>query len=159
MLFLCYGNTCRSPAAEYLAKNLAENKYEKDLFDVEFVSAGLINAFGYAQPETVRFAKSRGINMSNFIPQLIDYYLLELNDLILTMEQTQVNKILQHFTKIPNLKAKVFTLKGFAGETKDVDIPDPYMTTTAYYNKTLEEIEKFVELSLKKIIELNKNYT
>ena len=33
------------------------------------------------------------------------------------------------------------------------------MTTTEYYNKTLEEIEKFVELSLKKIIELNKNYT
>ncbi len=159
MLFLCLGNTCRSPAAQYLAKGLAKKKYNDELKDVEFVSAGFINVFGYAQTRTVRFIKSKGIDISDFRPQLVNSNLLKTNDLILTMEKKQVKEILEDYNNIKNLKEKVFTLKGFAGETKDVDIPDPYMTTTKYYRKTLEEIEKFVELSLKKIIELNKYYT
>lgn len=159
MLFLCLGNACRSPAAQYLAKGITEKKYNDELKDVEFDSAGFINAFGYAQQKTVRFINSKGIDMSDFRPQLLDSDLLKTNDLILTMENKQVKEILEDYNYIKNLKEKVFTLKGFAGETKDVDILDPYMTTTEYYNKTLEEIEKFVELSLKKIIELNKNYT
>lgn len=159
MLFLCYGNTCRSPAAEYLAKGLAKNNYKNDLKGVEFESAGFINVFGYAQTETVRFIKSKGIDISDFRPQLINSNLLKINDLILTMEKKQVKEILEDYNYIKNLKEKVFTLKSFAGETKDVNIPDPYMTTDEYYNKILEEIEKSVELSIKRIIELNKNQT
>ncbi len=159
MLFLCLGNTCRSPAAQYLAKGLAEKKYNDELKDIKFYSAGFFNAFGYAQPETVRFINSKGIDMSDFRPQLLDSNLLKMNDLILTMEEKQLREILEHFNNVKNLKEKVFTLKRFSGETQDIDIPDPYMTTSEYYRKTLEEIEKFVELSLKKIIELNKNYT
>jgi len=95
--------------------------------------------------------------MSDFQSKSLNSELLKKNDLILTMETTQMRKIIKQFTDIANLKDKTFTLKGFNGETKDVDIPDPYMTTPEYYKKILEEIEIYIKLSLKRIIKLNKS--
>jgi len=45
ILLICLGNTARSPAAEYLARDYAK-EYNVNL---TFESAGFINAFSYMQ--------------------------------------------------------------------------------------------------------------
>lgn len=156
ILFICYGNTARSPAAEFLAKEL-KKKYKDELQDVVFESAGFINAFSFIQPESREYLNSKGIDHSDFIPQTINHKLLEKQDLILTMEKSHSLEIIRNFDTIENIENKTFTLKEFNGETDIVDIIDPYYTSNETYKKVLQIIDEQVEKALKKIIEINKS--
>ncbi|TFG25962.1 MAG: hypothetical protein EU532_10985 [Promethearchaeota archaeon] len=157
VLFICYANTCRSPAAEYIAKDLKENKYKKELQDVQFDSAGWHDAFDYAQPETVNFIKNKGIDMSDFHSKIITKELLERVDLIIGMERYHIVKIRHNFRKIKKkLEGKLFTLKQFNGAgKKDINIPDPYKTGIDNYNRILKIVEENVEALIKRIIQIN----
>jgi len=154
-LFLCFGNTCRSPAAEYLAKGMAEKEYKGELEDVEFDSSGFINAFSYAQPETVNYLKSKGVSMSDFRPKILNASHLKNNDLILTMEEAHKRKIHKKYKHIQDIDKKVYTLKEFTGIDKDINIFDPYMKNHKAYLDTMIEIEKNVDLAIQKIIKTN----
>ncbi len=65
VLFLCSGNTSRSPAAEYIAKWLKETKLRVELKDVNFDSAGLYSYYKYPQEGTVKLFKSNDIDFSD----------------------------------------------------------------------------------------------
>jgi protein-tyrosine-phosphatase len=151
ILWVCLGNTARSPTAEYLARYYAQ-KYKLDL---NFESAGFINAFPYMQPESRKYLDSKNINSSDFKPQVINRRLLEKQDLILTMEQSHVQDIIRNFKDIKDLDKKLFTLKQFNDELEDLDIIDPYYTSRSAYYKVLQIIDENVEKALKKIIKIN----
>ena len=153
VLFVCMGNTARSPAAEYLGRYYAK-KYDANL---EFDSCGFFNAFSYMQPESQEFLKSKGIDPSSFNPKIISKSLLEKKDLILTMEQSHSIDIVNNFRNVNNIDKKTFTLKEFNGEKSDLDIIDPYYTTSTLYDKILKIIDKNVEKAVKKIIEINES--
>ncbi|MFX1453715.1 MAG: low molecular weight protein arginine phosphatase [Promethearchaeota archaeon] len=152
---MCMGNTARSPAAEYLAKGLKE-QFNEELKDVIFDSAGFFNAFSYMQPESRNYLRSKGIDDSDFKPKVIDRKLLEKADLILTMEDSHSKDIKRIYGNVKDIDNKTYTLKEFSGEIDNLDIIDPYYTTSSFYVKILEIIDKYVELALKKIIEINK---
>jgi len=155
VLFICMGNTARSPAAEYLAKGL-KKRYKDELEDIIFDSAGFFNAFSYMQPESYDYLKSKGINSSDFIPKIINKNLLEKQDLILTMEYSHSIDIKNNYPNVKDIDKKTFTLKEFAGETRDLDIIDPYYTSRSVYNKVLKIIDDFVNKAVNRIIEINK---
>ncbi len=153
VLFVCLGNTARSPAAEYLARY-----YTKKLeVDLEVDSCGFFNAFSYIQPESRKYLDSKGINHSDFIPKVINRKLLEKQDLILTMEYKHSHDIIGNFNLIKNIERKTFTLKEFNGETQNIDIIDPYYTSTENYKKVLRVIDEHVEKAVRKIIEINES--
>lgn len=150
-LWICLGNTARSPVAEFLARHYAK-KYNIDLISE---SAGFINAFSYMQPESRHFLKSKGISSKGFKPQLITRGLLEKQDLILTMEKSHKDDIISTYGNIEKLKEKIFTLKEFNGETEDLDIIDPYYTSSATYKRVMDIIDRNVEKAIKKIVKLS----
>ncbi len=155
ILFICYGNTCRSPAAEYLGKGFKQEKYREDLKNVNFDSSGFINAFSYMQPESRKYLDSKNILHSDFRPKLINPDLLSRQDLIITMEKHQAEDIIRNFDNIPNIGKITFSLKEFAGEKDDLDIIDPYMMGNRTYIKIMKEIEENVEKLIKKVIKVN----
>ena len=155
VLFVCMGNTARSPAAEYLAKGL-KKRYKDELEDIIFDSAGFFNAFSYMQPESYDYLKSKGINSSDFVPKIINKNLLENQDLILTMEYSHSRDIKKNYPNVKDIDKKTFTLKEFAGETRDLDIIDPYYTSRSVYNKILKIIDDIVNKAVNRIIEINK---
>lgn len=147
VLFVCLGNTARSPAAEYLAKHYAE--FEG--LNIHFESAGFINAFSYMQPESQQFLNSKRIDHSDFNPQLVSQHLLKKHDLIITMEKSHKQRILNNY-EIKDIKKKLFTLKEFAGnESGDLDISDPYYTSEKEYFRLMEIIDKNVYKLIQKI--------
>lgn len=148
------GNTARSPAAEYLAKSLKE-QFAEELKEVSFDSAGFFNAFSYMQPESRNYLHSKGIDDSDFSPKVIDRNLLERADLILTMEESHSIDIKRNYSNIKDIDKKTYTLKEFGGEIENLDIIDPYYTNSSFYVKILKIIDKYVELAVKKIIEIN----
>jgi len=155
ILFICFGNTCRSPAAEYLAKWLQQTKYKDKLNGVIFDSAGFDNYFTYAQPETVSYVKSKGGEISDFRPKIFNKKLFEEQDLIITMEEHQVESIINEFSNIRDIKRITHALKHYVGETENIDIDDPYMQGHEYYIEIMKIIEENVEKLVKEIISIN----
>lgn len=156
VLFICYANICRSPAAHKLAEYYAK-KY--GLRGVIFDSAGWHEALDTATQETKNYVEAKGIGMSDFKSKLITREMIEINDLIIGMERSHIMKVKQLFKDLKNeLKGKLYTLKEFNGADKnDLNIPDPYNTGLENYNKILKIVEENVEILVKKIVEIN-NY-
>ena len=152
VLIICLGNTARSPAAEYLARDYADKRGVNLIFE----SAGFLNAFSYIQPQSRDYLKSKGIDYSNFHPQIINRSLLEKQDLIITMEGSHVQEIRDNYPGIVDIDKKTFTLKEFNGETENLDIIDPYYTSADTYKKVLRIIDENIEKMLNKIIQINK---
>ncbi len=154
ILFICYANTCRTPAAVKLAEHYAK-KY--DLRGVSFDSAGWHIVFDDAQLETIEYITSKGIEMEDFRPKAITRSLVEKQDLIIGMERYQLTKIRNKFKDMKEtLKGKLYTLKEFNGAgKKDLNIPDPYKTGKKQYFEILEIVEKHVELLVQKVKKIN----
>lgn len=154
ILFICYANTCRTPAAEKLAEYYAK---KHDLRGVSFDSAGWHIVFDHAQSESIEYIKLKGIEIEDFKPKAITRSLVEKQDLIIGMERYQLTKIRNKFKDMKeSLKGKLYTLKEFNGAgKKDLNIPDPYKTGKKQYFEILEIVEKHVELLVQKVKKIN----
>lgn len=156
VLYICAGNTCRSPFAEAFSKWLKITKYKKELKDVQFDSAGIYHYYETAQPGTVSYLKSKSIEFEDFKTKKVDAQLLEKQDLILGFEQKHhINKLKRKFKNIKNLSDKTYLLLEFAGENEKWEIKDPFNLEQEEYNKILKRVEEGVLKVIKKIIETN----
>ncbi len=112
ILFVCTGNTCRSPMAEALLKDMvAESKEE-----YEVISAGTTALEGDpAAGDAVRALEEIGVVMTGHRSQPVTSDLLEKVDLIITMTRGHKERILE---MLPRAGEKTFTLKEFSGKIK-----------------------------------------
>ena len=132
-------------AEGYLRKKFAEHN-----FRIRVLSAGLNAQKLPPTKETLGVMKREQINMSDRFSKQLTRKLLQEANLILTMEESYKNVILLYY---PQFKNKIFTLKEFAGETRDLDIKDPYGQDAETYEKCAEEIKSNIDKSFRKIID------
>jgi protein-tyrosine-phosphatase len=155
VLFVCFGNSSRSPLAHGLALWLKYTKYKNELKDINFNSAGFVNVFKTAQPETINYLKTKGIDFSDFHGKIMDQSLLEKQDLILVMETFHLKRLRRKFKSVKNIAQKSFLLLEFAGETDDLDIQDPVNFEKEVYQEVIAAVERGVIKSIEKIIQTN----
>lgn len=157
VLFVCTGNSCRSVAAEYLAKWMKKTKYADDLKNVHFDSAGIYTFFDEPREGTIKYLKSKGIEVNDFTPKQVDEELVEKNELILGFESKyHTRKLLRKFKHSKGIKSKVHLLREYADYDTDLEIEDPINLPYEEYKEIMELIEDSVEKVLKKIITMNK---
>jgi len=141
ILFVCTGNTCRSPMAQGLLEDMAR---KKDL-DIVVRSAGVFALDGQSvSREAVQVLREEGINISHHRANMIHRDLVEESDLILTMSKSHKEALL---SKYDFIEGKVFTLKEYAYGLEE-DILDPFGRGIDVYRHTKEEIKD----ALKEII-------
>ena len=155
VLWVCFGNTSRSLLAHVLAYWLQNTKYKEELKNITFDSAGFVNVFKTAQPETIAYLNTKGIDFSDFHGKIMDENLLENQDLIIVMEMYHLKRLRRKFKHVEDISKKSFILLEFAGENGDVDIPDPVNFSPEVYAKTIKLVEKGVIKSIERIIRIN----
>ncbi len=155
VLFLCAGNTCRSPFASEFAKWLKITKFIDELRDVDFDSAGLYHYYETAQDGTVNYLHSKGIDITDFRTKRVYEDLIKKQDIILAFEQKRhINKLKRRFKNL-DFDEKVFLLLEYAGETENLEIEDPFYLEQEEYNVILKRIEDGVLKVIEKIININ----
>lgn len=149
ILFVCTGNTCRSPMAMAAFNSLV--KLEPSLSEYEAISAGITAFEGdtAAKEAIIAMKDLFGIDISNH--QARNLSRSEVNDayIVLTMERRHKDHIM---SKLPHAYKKIFTLKEYAcGPPASADIADPYASSLETYKACAEEISEAVSALIEKI--------
>ncbi len=119
IVFVCTGNICRSPMAEYFFRRLTD---DLGLDRIQIESAGLAADFGIPCSPQALFALSQeGIGAQEHRSQPLTADLMHRADLIVTMTSAHREAIL---AQDPGMATKTRTLLSFAGGSGNVS--DPY---------------------------------
>lgn len=141
ILFVCTGNTCRSPMAEAILKN-------KNIPGVEVKSAGVYATDGIsASQHAKQVLEEQKIDFGHQSSMLTEE-LVNWATYVLTMTEGHKDSIIRMF---PHTKKKTFTLKEFVGYEVDVDIMDPFGGSLDLYRKTYKEIHENIERVIEKL--------
>jgi protein-tyrosine-phosphatase len=134
LLFICTGNTCRSPLAEALARREA---IERGLADVEVASAGTSAWDGApASDGALLVALERGLDLSTHRAQQLTRELVQSHDVVLAMGP-------HHLERAEALggEGRTHLLTAFAGGTSARAINDPFGGDLDAYRETLVELQ------------------
>lgn len=137
ILFVCTGNTCRSPMAEALLNHMKEDR------QLSVKSAGVFACDG---SDASHFAKQaldeKGIACSHQ-SSLLNGEHIKWATYILTMTESHKELI---FERYPQAIEKTFTLSEFTAEDElsRRDVIDPFGGSLDVYRMTREELEKMI---------------
>lgn len=151
IVFVCNGNTCRSPMAQGILRKLLP-KALKPQFRV--LSAGLYASDKRkATPEAVEVAGGYGVNLTRHQTRQVDDGLLEKADLVLTFSAAQRDEVARRCAP----PFGVFALKEFGRKGEgavEVTIADPVGGTKEAYVRCYQEIKEEIERILSELSRL-----
>ena len=130
ILFVCIGNICRSPSAEYWAKQQLNQE------GIRIESAGLQAVVGAGiAPQAEIILEKYGVDCSQHRARQLELEHIAAAGIIFVMEAWQEDDVLQRF---PMARGKLFTL----GKWIDEEIEDPYRKSQAVFDKTFELVKQ-----------------
>lgn len=137
IIFVCTGNTCRSPMAEGILRSLAP--------EIEVESRGIFTVPGASTHiHTRKILKEKlGVEVDHPALALSEQDCLKA-DLVLTMTQSQAD-----FVRNLTGCIRVHPLAQYAGEAAEV--PDPYGGPRTEYEKTFSHLMRLIRLALERM--------
>jgi protein-tyrosine phosphatase len=148
-LFVCTGNSCRSPMAEgmfrkYLAEKLQCKVDQLDKMGYKVVSAGVMGLSGMpASPEAIAACASKGINIKAHKSRALSRQLVDESDFIYAMGQTHCERIAAFG---PEAARKCVLL------AVNQEIADPIGQSQQFYNSCADLIKAAVEKRISELV-------
>lgn len=120
ILFVCTGNICRSPAAEYLLRDRLNAATPTASSPITVASAGTSGMSGHGMDErSLGWLDAHGIDGSDFIARRIDRRTLKSADLIIGLEKPHVDACLR---LMPRAMSRTFRLHQLAEWSRRGDL-------------------------------------
>lgn len=134
VMFVCLGNICRSPMAEFVFKDLVKKRGLEKEFYAESSATSPEELGCDVHYGTVKMLNSLGIKLEHREAKLLRKEDYEKFDYILGMETRNIQNILRIIGE--DKENKVFRLLDFSNNPRD--IADPYYTGN--FDRTYEDI-------------------
>lgn len=151
ILFVCTGNTCRSPMAKaILSKKLTEHELNTK---IKVDSAGLYAVDGMsAAREAVETVSDYGGDLSDHHAKMFNEAMLDEFDLILTMTESHKKQIIDRYP--PEKTGNLYTLSEYVDCSADrQDIRDPLGGDIRVYKDTYEQLEELISRLICKLVQ------
>jgi protein-tyrosine-phosphatase/predicted ATP-grasp superfamily ATP-dependent carboligase len=134
IVFLCYGNICRSPLAAALARQRLRS------MDIE--SAGFHQQEGRSCPEKIqRIGNSFGVDLSANRSRRVTPEMLANANLVIAMDKENLNGLRREFPQVLERS----TLLGLFGNPPAPAIADPYLADEATTHRICDQVRSSVD--------------
>lgn len=147
IMFVCTGNTCRSPMAEVMAQKMLADRMGCDPVDLEaagiiVTSAGTSGGMGDATQHAVNVMKKRGLDLSQHHSTSLTSDMILQADYVFAMTQAHVERMVQ---MAPEAIDRVTLI------LDSQDVQDPIGGVEDQYEICAQSIEQGLELCLKEV--------
>lgn len=136
ILFICHGNICRSPLAEFVMKDLTERQGLAGKFQIASAATSREELGNDIHPGTRRVLEREGIPFSSRQARQITKSDYEAYDYIIAMDRANLRNLERLLGGDP--EGKFFLFLEFVGEHRD--IADPWYTGN--FDETYRDIKQ-----------------
>ena len=131
IMFICHGNICRSPMAEFVMKDLVKKAGLEEEFVIASSAVSAEELGNHVYPPAKKVLKEHGISVGDKHAELLTRRDYDLYDLLIAMDTSNLRNIDRIIRSDP--EGKVHLLMSYAG--KSASVADPWYTgdfETAY---------------------------
>lgn len=142
VLFVCTGNTCRSPMSACIARALIEKEGPTGITTIA-ESAGIAADDEYpATPEAMTVMAERGMDLTGHRSRMLTAEMIDRAEIVYTMTHMHAQRVM---SLAPDAVHKVFPL------SEQSIVEDPIGQHTDVYRKTADQLEELIAERLKEI--------
>lgn len=146
VLFICHGNICRSPMAEFVFRSMVDQAGQSDNFYIASAATSTEEIGNPVHPGTKNKLKQAGISVSGKYAVQMKKSDYKNYDYLIGMDSWNIKNIMRIIGSDP--QGKVTRLLDFTDHPGD--IADPWYTGN--FDKTYEDICKGCQALLKKLL-------
>lgn len=139
ILFVCHGNICRSPMAQYVFQNMIDQEGLTDQFFIDSAATSTEEIGNGLHYGTRNKLDEEGIPWGNHLARQITKRDYDTYDFIIGMDEANLRNINRMIG--PDRDRKVYKLLQFAGSSRD--IADPWYTGN--FDETYDDIKEGCE--------------
>jgi len=150
IVFVCIGNTCRSPMAEALLKSELKRLH---IEEIDVCSAGLRASGKAVNAYAAKTLLDKGLELNNFNSRNVDESLL-CADVLIAMTDEIKRKLVEiqaygiRLGKLPKNLNNVYSFRELTG----YEVPDPYGRGDAEYQRAFEQLEGGMSAIIEKFV-------